>query len=139
MSTHAEGIPHFRIGTKKALPSYIGNIEANIMWGYLEESDYFNSIPDGDSRYFTGMTIGYQPAFFNKLSIGFNRVFHAQTRYLQSEPLRNTFIAFSQFFPGTRERKVGDETVIGNDAFDQILSLTFTYDDTDNDFRAYLE
>lgn len=139
MSINAEGIPHFRIGTNKSIPTYIGNIEANIMWGALRESDYFNNDESDDGRYFSGMTIGYQPSFFEKLSIGFNRIFYAQNRFLPNEPLRNAFIAFSQFFPGTRVRRVGDMEVVGNDAFDQILSFTFTYDDKENDFRAYYE
>jgi len=136
MSTNAPGIPHFRIGTNKPWETKIGNFESNLMWGYLKESDYFNTNSNDDVRYFSGFTFGYQPSFFEGFSIGLNRILYTQTDYLTNF-FYDGFIPFSGFFNSGNEVVVNGS--LTNDVYDQIASITFHWENETKDFQFYAE
>ncbi len=137
MSTNAPGFPHLRIGTSKPLKSKVGDFEVNIFWGLLRESDYFNNDPDDDWRYFTGLSLGYQPSFFEGLSVGFNRVFYAQNRYLSNAFKTGSVVLFKGFFDDKRRNQPDGSFV--NDIYDQIISGSMKWETSAKDLSFYLE
>ncbi|MDX1638817.1 MAG: capsule assembly Wzi family protein [Balneolaceae bacterium] len=136
MSTNAGGMPHLRIGTTKPLEAGIGRFEGNIMWGLLRESDYFNDDPDDNIRYFSGITIGYEPSFFDGFSISFQRIFYTQTQYLTGV-VRDGLTVFSGFLGD--QGQVVDGREFANDVYDQIASLTMSYENKAENLKLYWE
>lgn len=137
MSTNAPGFPHLRIGTSRPLHSTIGDFEINVFWGLLRESDYFNDDPDDDWRYFTGMSFGYAPSFWDGFSIGVNRVFYTQKRYITNFFKSGTVLFTKGFFDETRVRQ--PDGSVTNDIYDQIISGTLQWKDEEDNFRIYME
>lgn len=137
MSTNAPGIPHFRVGTNNPLNTKIGEVEASIFWGLLRESDYFNNDSADDWRYFTAINLGYRPSFFEGFSMGINRIFYTQTRYLTGFFYDASRTISTGFIDETREQQVSGR--ITNDVYDQILSLTLDWEDEETDLRIYME
>ncbi len=136
MSTNAAGMPHLRVGTYKPIKTAIGDVEANIFWGLMRESDYYNNDPVDEFRYFSALNLGYQPSFFDGLTIGLHRVFYAQENYL-TEFFYDGFIVFSQLFSEGNDRMV--EGRMTNDYYDQIMSVSFDWKDPNSDFNIYAE
>lgn len=136
LSRQGEGFPHFRIGLKptqlKIGEKNIGQLETNLIFGLLSESEYFDSDADNDTRYFNGLTIAYSPNFLPELSVGINKVLYKQTEFFELVDLFSTVY-------------IADDGVIeggptsGNDFFDQMASIFMNWDLKKSGFRAYAE
>src|SRR5690606_18326347 len=50
MSSTAPGIPHLFLGSSRPLGLWIGRLEGELIWGRLDESEYFDSRPENDRR-----------------------------------------------------------------------------------------
>ena len=83
MSNNAPGFFHYSIGTNRPLKSFMGNFQFQIVSGtlksdtsqgyengYLKKRTYLNN-----ERYFSGLTLSYQPAFMKNVSFGITRAF----------------------------------------------------------------
>lgn len=136
LSMNAPGIPHLKVGTSKPIETTLGELTANIYWGLLEESGYFNNDPADDRRYFSAINIGYRPSFWKEITIGIHRTFYTQTQYAQ-DFFYDGFITFSQFFSESNDRLVNGK--LTNDYYDQNISVTFDWKDDNSDFNVYAE
>ncbi len=136
MSNNASGIPQFRISNTDLWNTTIGKFEGNIFWGYLRESEYFNNNPSDDTRYVSGLSIGYQPSFFEGFSVGIHRVLYTQTDFLTNF-FYDGFIAFTKFFSDGSAVEFEGRTI--NDVYDQLASITFHWENENKDFQLYAE
>jgi hypothetical protein len=79
-SNNAPTYPKFDIGLRRQrvtlpwLGWYIGDVEARIWTGRLEESNYFDNDDSNDYRMFHGLAVAYAPSFAPGLTLFANRV-----------------------------------------------------------------
>ncbi|WP_425392926.1 hypothetical protein [Ekhidna sp.] len=135
LSRQGGGFPHFRLGIK---PTYlsenknIGKVEANLMYGLLAESEYFDDNSENDNRYLNGMFLAFSPSFLPELTIGFNKVLYKQTQYFENADILSPFFIID-------DGVVDGDTLSPNDAFDQMASISMEWNFREIGFRAYLE
>jgi hypothetical protein len=75
MGSTAPGFPHVHAGTSRARGVGIGRLEAQLVWGRLRESPYFDFDPDNDERFLAGVAAGFEPRWLPNLFVGGSRVF----------------------------------------------------------------
>ena len=129
MSSNAAGIPRIEIGTHKPIKTKFGHIEGRAYWGRLRESKYFNNDPDDDIRYWSGVSLGYQPSFLPDLYLGVNRAFYKYMNDFNTDDLYITFWRYKD--PNFDEP--------GNDEYDQMASITARYLFKEVGFETYIE
>jgi hypothetical protein len=119
LSANGPGLPHLYIQSVKPFSTFIGEMHIKQMWGGMRESAYFDTNPDNNWRYFSGLFIGLQPKYFEGLQVGFNRTFMQNGqdfRFISGDPI----VTLYRFKSSWEREEVGDP----NDAFDQIVSVT---------------
>lgn len=136
MGNSAAGFPHIDLGTGRPVWIGIGHIEARAIWGELRESDYFDTDPDNDRRYITGLTFGYRPSFLPGLTIGGTRVLY-QRWPDDGLGAGEIFDFFGEFFNEGVEPLPGGG--VGNDPTDQLLSVVARWVLPDAGIDVYLE
>ena len=78
-SNNAASYPKLDFGFRKTpvhmpwLGWYIGDFEARAWWGYLTESDYFDSDSDNDHNLIAGISAAWAPPHIKGLTLGINR------------------------------------------------------------------
>lgn len=103
MSDNAEGFLHFKLNSTKPLKTFAGNFEGIYWIGKLEGSDLphfsdgsyhelLSTKPD-DWRYFTGLSVSYNPVFLKNLYLGATRAFQ-----VYRGDMRSNFRAYFPFF-----------------------------------------
>lgn len=76
LSENASGFLHVDLGTYEKLHiKYVGDIEVKMLWGVIEESDYFNDDTTDDEGWLSGLFVGYSPFFTENLMFGFNHLY----------------------------------------------------------------
>jgi hypothetical protein len=119
MSQHAGGFGHLYVGTEEPLDIRIGKVHVQWLWGRVTESAFFDTSATNGSRYLTGATASFFPAFAPGLELGVNRAF--MSRWRNGGPtLRQALEVWMPVF------KVGfaDSTNPGgNDRRDQLASV----------------
>ncbi|HEX6938338.1 MAG TPA: capsule assembly Wzi family protein [Longimicrobiales bacterium] len=75
MSNTAPGFLHVFTGTARPLDTPIGNVEGQLIWGWLEESDYFDFRSSNDRRLLAGIILDYEPRWLPGLFLGFSRAY----------------------------------------------------------------
>lgn len=76
LSDHANGFPHIDIGTDRSLSiPYLGDVDVKLLWGRLEESEFFDEDDTNDYAWISGMFVEYSPFFQKNLSFGFNHLY----------------------------------------------------------------
>jgi hypothetical protein len=119
-SNNAASYPKLDIGLRRQpiiLPRlnwYIGDIEARAWWGYLSESDYFDSDSSNDHNLITGFSIAYGASFLPGLTIGLNRTMLSKWDDIDYQGI------FTLLWPFM-------ETSAGSDRRDQRASVVFDY------------
>jgi hypothetical protein len=80
-SNNAPSYPRLDLGLRRQpiiLPRihwHLGDIETRVFWGYLSESDYFDSDDSNDHNLITGFSLAYSfPSVLKGLTIGVNRI-----------------------------------------------------------------
>lgn len=73
LSNNAPGFQHFFLGSSRPIATPIGSFETFIYWGGLRESDWFDSNPDNDLRFTTGLLFAYSPVFMPGFTLGATR------------------------------------------------------------------
>jgi hypothetical protein len=131
MSNNASGFPHVDIGTRK-VKTFIGDIEAVLVWGMLTESGYFDEDESNDYRFFTSLTFGYSPSFLDGLTLGVNRVMYTPWEYLR-------VYDFVRLLDPRLTGPGGGEDYPGKDDRDQMISLTIDWYFEQAMFEVYLE
>lgn len=77
MSNNASGIPHFFTGTREPVTiPYVGDLQFKWIVGYPEESQYYDGVGQGETRFTNAINLAYSPAIFRNLTFGFTRVYH---------------------------------------------------------------
>lgn len=141
MSNSGAGFPHLRLGTPgkvalKVKDVQLGSLEANLFYGLLYESEYFDTLSNDDKRYFNGLSVGYEIPYLKGLTVGFQRVLYKDTRYFESADLYSMFYIRDD---GMILSPTGDTTDTQNDTFDQLASAFIEWKLTDSDLRLYFE
>jgi hypothetical protein len=75
MTNSAAGMPHLFLGTSRPVDVWVGNLEAEVMWGRLTESRVFDQDPMNDRRLFEALTVSFSPGIAPGLTLGYVRVF----------------------------------------------------------------
>jgi hypothetical protein len=75
LTDSAAGFPHVFLGTRRPADIWIGKLEAQMVWGRLRESKWFDSDSTNDRRQFTALTLGFEPAFAPGLWLGLARAY----------------------------------------------------------------
>jgi len=137
MSNTAPGFPHITLNTSKPVRTYIGSFEGQMILGRLTRSgfppsllgdtathmQYIQPKPPG-RRYFSGITLNYQPRWIPGLFLGLNRTYNS------NDGMEGTFIQkYLPFLePFTAKQKMGvDSSAEESIARDQMLSIFFRY------------
>lgn len=74
LSSTAPGFAHGFIETERPVDVFIGDLEFQLLWGRLDESEYFDEDPDNDHRMLAGFLVALQPRFLDGLAIGGGRM-----------------------------------------------------------------
>lgn len=75
LSSTAPGFVHGFTGTSRPLDLGIGKLEAEILWGELRESRYFDEDAGNDRRLIGGMILDFEPRWMPGLFLGGTRVY----------------------------------------------------------------
>ncbi|RED98010.1 capsule assembly Wzi family protein [Marinoscillum furvescens] len=140
MSNNAGGIPNLNIGTDRPINIgykwlQIGEVEANLIYGLMKESDFFDNDQSNDLRYYNSAHVSFRPSLLPQLTLGFNKVLYKQTKYFDRQDLLSTF--YNEFEP---VKVVNGDTISSpNDFFDQMASLTGEWKFPESGFRVYAE
>ena len=135
MSNNAAMFPHIDIGTDTPIETKIGAFEFRSIWGLMRESDYFDSNPDNDLRYFQGGGVFLQPSFLPGFSFGVSRI-HYRDLQDQDFGVKDVFISFADFSSNTDTLANGN---VVNDVYDQMTSANFKWTFEEIGFEAYFE
>jgi hypothetical protein len=77
MSNTAPGFPHLRIGTWRSFNvAGVVNAEFQIVMGSVQESEFFDTIPDNDEHFFATAMVTLEPRFLPGLYLSVGRVNH---------------------------------------------------------------
>jgi hypothetical protein len=119
MSDNAPGMVHGFLGTRRPVDIWIGDLEAQWIWGRLGQSDYFDPAFEETKRFGTGLALTYRPAFAEGLYFGATRMFFGFVPDGGAE-LGDYFLVLQ----GVRKQGLATpENPQGNDREDQMLSL----------------
>lgn len=119
LSHNASGFLHIDYGTNGIVDTPIGGIEARIVNGMLQESDYFDENENNNEGFLNLMTIGYSPKFLRGFSIGLNLLYVKPFNNLELDDFGSLFVLAKQIFSGGR----GSGLDPGSDDRDTMVSL----------------
>lgn len=74
-SNTGPGFPHVFFGTAAPLDVRIGNLEGEVIWGVVRESDWFDADPDNDRRLLAALIAHFEPRGLDGLFLGAARAF----------------------------------------------------------------
>jgi hypothetical protein len=133
-SNNAPAYPKLDIGIRKqpvTIPKlnwYIGDIEARAWWGYLSESDYFDSDSSNDHNLITGLALTYSfPSFLKGFSIGLNRIMLSRWDDMDFSSIFTLLLPFAKY------------ANTGYDERDQRMTFVFDYVFPSLGFEMYFE
>ena len=133
LGTAAPGFRHAFLQTTRPVDIRIGTLEAGGIWGRLEESEFFDTVPDNQHRLYTAARLAYRPAFFPGLTLGAQRVYQ---RYWPEDGLSPSDLV--PFFETPLKSQLGTpENPGGTDESDQLISVFARW--TRPQFEAYVE
>ncbi len=125
LGTNAGGIPRVDI-TLHRTDTPLGEVEAMLFWGRVEESAWFDDDAGNDYRLVAASSVSYAPAFVPGLTVGFHRMVFSHWATRSAEDALEIF----DFDMGSR---------LGKDERDQRLSLTLDWLLPAAGFNVYLE
>lgn len=139
LSQQGSGVKHLNLGmtdyqSMQLKNIQLGSIRANLIYGLLNESDYFDEITANDQRYFNAFSLSYILPYIQTIKIGVNRVFYSNLEYFETKDLTRTFAYFAD--PDKVVNNNGDTI---NDYFDQLGSFYIEWSLKESGFRWYLE
>lgn len=127
LSGHADGFPHIDFGTDNSLSiPYFGDVDVKMMWGRLEESEFFDTDDTNNYAWISGMFAEYSPFFAKNLSIGFN--------HLYTKPLNDW--EYMDLFTGI---PFVDNSNSGVDLKDMMISVAFRWVFPESNMELYGE
>lgn len=136
MSNTAPGFPHAYLGTARPLNVWIGRLEAQVLWGHLRESAYFDTIAANDRNLFTGIAGTFEPRGLPGLYLGMARVYvHGLPP--GGLPLRQYFVPLLE--PFFKHRLATPDNPTGTRPDNQLVSLFARWVLPESGFEAYGE
>ena len=134
MSDNAGGFPHAYAGTSRPVSIGIGKLGAQIYWGQLSESRFFDTISTNNHRWFNGLLLSFEPRGLEGLSLGAARVFY------ELMPDALGLADLTRVFTGVTKKGLATPgNPGGNDAADQMISLFARWALKPAGFEAYVE
>ncbi|MDC7234673.1 MAG: hypothetical protein PQJ58_15685 [Spirochaetales bacterium] len=128
LSNNAGGFPHFDLGTYRPQEIWkLGSFEGRFFWGWLEESDYYDTNPDNDLAWFSGLAVAWAPSFVPGLSLGAVHQYYKPNQFWNALDLIAAVPIFSSNKPGSED----DE--------DGMIALTFDWKFPSVGFTVYGE
>ncbi|HUF51508.1 MAG TPA: capsule assembly Wzi family protein [Longimicrobiales bacterium] len=73
LSGTAPGFVHAFLETGRPVDIWIGDLDFQFFWGRLDESNYFDNVPENDRRVLAGVLVALQPRILEGLAIGGGR------------------------------------------------------------------
>lgn len=135
MSDNAPGMVHGFIGTRRPVDIWIGDLEAQWIWGRLDQSDYFDPSFTETDRFLTGLALTYRPAFVEGLYFGATRMFYGFV-----DPGGTELEDFFLVLQGVRKEGFATpDNPTGEDREDQMLSLFMRWVFPESGFELYGE
>ena len=119
MSQHAGGFGHLYLGSEQPFDIRIGKVHVQWLWGRLTESAFFDTSPTNGSRYLTGATASFFPAFAPGLELGVTRAM--MSRWRNGGPSISQ--ALEVWMPVLKESFASDSNPEGRDQRDQLASV----------------
>lgn len=136
MSDNAAGFPHGFLATSRPVSIGIGTIEAQWIWGRLQQTKWFDSTSVfGQGRFITGAVGSFTPKGLQGLTLGATRVF--------TEMVPPGGISAGEYFlvfqRGLKQDFVTAANPQGQDRRDQILSIFARWVLPASGFESYAE
>ena len=105
LSNTAEGLTHAFLGTHGSPDIWIGRLDAQLMLGRTEESDWFDDDGTNDFSNLVAWSVSLRPRGLRWLEVGAARTFHYRTRRAYDLDLEPVF----GFLTPSVTNRVGDE------------------------------
>lgn len=135
MSDNAPGFPHAWLATARPRDIGIGKLEAQWVWGRLQQTKWSDSVPTDTARFFTGAVFTLEPKLLPGLFLGASRLF-----YEDVPPSGLVARDYFLIFDGVLKKEfVSATNPHGDDARDQILSVFARWVLPASGFEAYAE
>ena len=80
LSNTAPGFWHVRFGTRTPGRLAWFNVDTHVVWGALQESDYFDGSGQNDEHLFAALAVSIEPTFVPGLKLGASRIAHLAER-----------------------------------------------------------
>jgi len=137
VSNNAAGFPHASLATHHPVDLGIGSLEAQWIWGRLQQSDWFDDSYDDPGRFVTGATVTFSPRGLglDGLSLGVARMFYA----LVPDDGVGVGEYFLIFQTPEKQALVTPDNPTGDDERDQLFSAFARWVLPGSGFEAYLE
>ncbi|MBW3554315.1 MAG: capsule assembly Wzi family protein [Gemmatimonadetes bacterium] len=119
MSGTAPGFFHVFLGTSGPVDVWIGRLDVEAVWGRLEESSYFDTNADNDSRLLAGLVVAFSPGEASGLTLGAARVY---SRYIPPGGLALDELILGPYVDVRQNPGAG-----ASDADNQLLSVFFRW------------
>ena len=130
LSSNAPGFPHVAVGTSRPVDVWIGNLEVEAIWGYLDESDHFDVDPDNDRRLMSGLIVDFEPRWLPGLYLGLARI-HTTTIPPEGMPFDEMVLGAYQDVRDNPQGRIGGDN--------QLISVFGRWAHPGVGFEAYFE
>lgn len=135
LGNDAAGFPHAFLSTRNGISTPAGRLHAEMIWGSLTESEYFDDVSANDRRFLSGIVVSIQPRGLTGLSLGLARLYY--------QVYRPGSLGFGDFLPlfesPLKSDLVTPDNPTGNDQADQMLGAYFRYALPRSGFEVYAE
>lgn len=131
MSTTAPGVPHLFLGSSRPVNIWIGKLEGEMIWGRLDESDFFDDDPTNDRRLLASLAFSFEPRWFPGLYLGASRSY---LRHLPPTGMPETRVWLLSPYKDIR-----DNPGKGEDVDNQLFSVFVRWAPPNSEFEAYFE
>ena len=135
MSNNAGGFPHAFLGTSQPANIGVGRLEAQWIWGRLQQSDYFAAEGVNSQRFLTGIVMDFAPKAAPDFHLGLTRMYYENTPKAGLST-RDYLLVFQAV---VKKDLVSADNPSGNDRRDQLLSLFWRWVQPASGFECYGE
>lgn len=147
-SNNPQGFAHLTFNTIKPARTFLGNFEAQLLSGRIDDSGFapsqhpnlneeFFEPFSGDWKYVNALAITYSPKWIPSLFLGINRTFQ-----LYRKNMGNSFLDYFPVFLGVTKEQFfedGNSVEFDSDGASQQISVSFRYVIPKSNFEFYAE
>ena len=137
LSNNAAGFPHASLATDHPVSVGVGSVEAQWIWGRLQQSDWFDDSYEDPGRFITGASVTFSPRGLglDGLNLGVARMFYSSV----PEGGVGAGEYFLVFQTPIKNALVTSDNPTGQDERDQLFSAFARWVLPESGFEAYLE